>query len=314
MIIFLYGQDTYRAKKKLKEIIEHYQRVHKSGLNFRFLDLAEETAEEFEDFKDNIRQASMFKEKKLQVLLNPFSNSFFKEKFLKKAEDFVKSEDIIVLFQEGEIKKNDKLFKFLKKKAKCQNFNLLEGRKLYSWVEDRFKKEGFRVKEDVLKKLISFVGNDLWRMENEILKLTNYRKRGKIEKEDIELLVRPKIETDIFKTIDAIAQRDKKKALNLLHGHLEKGDNPLYLLSMISYQFRNVLLVKELMEKHLPYNVILKKSGLYSFVAEKSYYQAGRFSLPELKKIYHNIFQADLDIKTGRIESETALDLLIAEI
>ncbi len=314
MIIFLYGQDTYRAKKKLKEIIEHYQKVHKSGLNFRFLDLAEKTAEEFEDFKDNIRQASMFKEKKLQILSNPFSNSFFKEKFLERAEDFIKSEDIIVLFQEDGIKKNDKLFKFLKKKAKCQEFNLLGGRKLYSWVKDRFEKEGFKVKEDVLEKLISFVGNDLWRMENEILKLTNYRKRGKIKKEDVELLVRPEIETDIFKTIDAIAQRDKKKALSLLYKHLGKGDNPLYLLSMISYQFRNVLQIKELIDKHKPYNIILKKSGLCSFVARKSYYQARKFSLSELKKIYHNIFQADLDIKTGKIESETAIDLFIATV
>ena len=36
--------------------------------------------------------------------------------------------------------------------------------------------------------------------------------------------------------------------------------------------------------------------------------------MPELKKIYQKIFQIDLDIKTGKIEAETALDLLLAEI
>jgi DNA polymerase III delta subunit len=36
--------------------------------------------------------------------------------------------------------------------------------------------------------------------------------------------------------------------------------------------------------------------------------------MPELKKIYRKIFQIDSDIKTGKIEPETALDLLLAEI
>ena len=36
--------------------------------------------------------------------------------------------------------------------------------------------------------------------------------------------------------------------------------------------------------------------------------------MPQLKKIYQKIFQVDFDIKTGKIEPETALDLLLAEI
>jgi len=38
------------------------------------------------------------------------------------------------------------------------------------------------------------------------------------------------------------------------------------------------------------------------------------FTLEELKKIYYKIFQADLNIKTGKIEPEVGLDLLITEI
>jgi len=35
-------------------------------------------------------------------------------------------------------------------------------------------------------------------------------------------------ENDIFKTIDALASKDKKLALFLLHKHLDNGDNALY--------------------------------------------------------------------------------------
>lgn len=59
-------------------------------------------------------------------------------------------------------------------------------------------------------------------MSNEIKKLVSYKNNKIIKLEDIGLLVRSKIETDIFKTIDAIAEKNKKQALNLLHKHLEK--------------------------------------------------------------------------------------------
>ena len=95
---------------------------------------------------------------------------------------------------------------------------------------------------------------------------------------------------------------------------MEKGDNPLYLLSMINYQFKNLLIVKDLMGKQRPYYFIQKITRLHPFVVKKSYQQAGKFTFSELKKIYWKIFQADLDIKTGKINPETALDLLITGI
>ena len=162
--------------------------------------------------------------------------------------------------------------------------------------------------------MVSFVGNDLWQLSNEVKKLVNYKPKDKIELKDVEFLVRPKIETDIFKTIDAIAQKNKKRAITLIHKHLEKGDNPLYLLSMINFQFRNLLIIKDLIEKHKPYPVILKISKLHPFVVKKNWQLANQFTLNDLKKIYQKIFQIDLSIKTGKLKPEIALDLFIMEI
>ena len=329
MIIFLYGQDTYRMKEKLKEIIASYKKIHKSGLNLKYFDCQKKSSEAiFDDFKNEIRQTSMFKEKKLAVINSPFSDADFKEKFLEEAKDFLKSENIILLYEKEKINKNNSLFKFLKKNTKCQEFKVLSGQKLNTWVKKEFEKYDTKIDQDALETLIEYVGNDLWQMANEIGKLASYKNnpvfasssvgttagKKQIQAKDVELLVRSKIETDIFKTIDAIAEKNKKRALELLHKHLEKGDSPLYLLSMINYQFRNLLIVKDFIERCKPYNVILKKSGLHPFVVKKSYYQSQKFSFQELKKIYQKIFQVDLNIKTGRIESEMALDLLIAEI
>ncbi|MCK4782048.1 DNA polymerase III subunit delta [Candidatus Parcubacteria bacterium] len=303
MIIFLYGQDVYRSRKKLREIIEHYEKVRKSGLNLKVFDLFAQVFS-FQDFKDVIRSASMFKEKKLIILKNIFSSSDFQEKFLKEKEKYLKSEDVILFYCEEKIAANKPLFKFLKQRAKAQEFKLLEGIELKNWLRREFKSYNSRISPEALEKLIAFVGNDLWRFSNEIRKLVSFKNKKQIERQDVELLVKPKIETDIFKTIDAIALRNKNQALKFLHKHLEKGDSPLYLLSMINFQFRNLLMVKEQS----------RPVGMHPYVARKSMEQARKFSLEELKKIYLKIFQADLSIKTGRIEAGAALDLLVTGI
>jgi len=306
MLIFLYGQDTYRSRQKLNEIINHYKKIHKSGLNLKYFDGKNLS---FQDFKDEIRSVSMFAEKKLAVLKNTFLNKNFKENFLRDSKEFAESKDIVLFYEEEEFS-GDKLFKFLKKHAKSQEFKPLQSQKLKNWVKKGFDDYGIEIREEALEKLINFVGSDLWQMANEIKKLVSYKLKcpnPEISQRDIELLVKPKIENDIFKTIDAIASKNKKQALDLIHKHLEKGDTPLYLLSMINFQFRNLLIVKS---SRFGY----EKLKMHPYVIQKSTQQARKFNFEELKKIYQKIFQVDLSIKTGKVEPETALDLFIAEI
>ncbi len=318
MVIFLYGQDTYRLTQKLREIIEEYKKIHKSGLNLRFFDFSDSTKGlSFQDFKDAFQQRSMFKEKRLMVLTHVFSNKDLKQSFLKNIKNLTDSKDVIVISEKNKILANDSLFKILKKKTICQEFKPLKGQSLENWVKKEIEQYRVKIEPEALQQIIDFIGNDLWRFSNEIKKLVNYKGKNSdltIAKQDIELLVRPKIEPDIFQTINFLASKNKKQALSLLKKHLEKGDNPLYLLSMISFQFRNLLMIRELIDKNRPYFLISKETKLHPYVVKKSHDQAQRFSLSELKKIYQKIFEVDLNIKTGKLEPETALELLIAQI
>jgi len=307
MIIFLYGEDTYRSRKKLKDIVQEYKKIHKSGLNLKHFE-----ADDFNLLNDETRQNSMFQEKKLIIVQDPLSKASFREKFMENSSKFFDSNDVFLFFQEGKADERTAMFKLLKKKAKAQEFKKLSGAKLKNWIKKEFQKYNVKTTEKVINFLAENIGNDLWRMSNEIQKLASYKKE--INLEDVKKLVRLKIEADIFKTIDAIAQKNKKEALKLLHKHIDKGDSPIYLLSMINYQFRNLLIVKDLVDKKLPYNLIVKKSGLHPFVVKKTYSVCNRFDLENLKKIYKKILIFDLKIKTGQIEPEIALDLFVSEI
>lgn len=312
MIIFLYGSDAFRARQKLNEIIEHYTKSNKSGVNLKYFQGEELN---FPDFKNELAGISMFKEKKLLIFFDVFSNIPFRNKFLEEIKSSVKflegPENTLVFYQDGPVAKKDALFSFFQKAAKCQEFKPLEDDQLRIWVKKEIEELGKKIGQKELAKLIDFVGNDLWQMENEIKKLASFQKGETIKEEDIELMVRPKIDTDVFKTIDAIASKDKKRALRLLKEHLEKGDPPFYLFSMINFQFRNILIIKDIIQRKLsPYQA----AGLHPYVVKKSYFLSNKFDLAELKKIYQKIFRIDHNIKTGKIKPEVALDLLISEI
>jgi len=315
MIIFLYGPDTYRSRQKLNEIIDHYKKIHKSGLNLKFF---EEKELNFQDFKDEIQSVSMFDEKKLIILENIIKNKSFEENFLVGSKKILDSNDVILFYETREIPEGNPLCKFLKKSAKSQKLKLLEGQKLKIWAKKEFESYQANINSAALDQLINYIGNDLWHLSNEIKKLVNFKNKQKIEAKDVELLVRPKIESDIFATIDSIAAKNKKEALSLIHKHLEKGDSPLYLLAMINFQFRNLLMMKscELGREFYANDMrmLTKKFGMHPYVIRKTTQQAKRFSFEELKKIYQKIFQVDLAIKTGKVNPETGLDLLIAEI
>jgi len=316
MIIFLYGQDTYRSHQKLNEIIESYKKIHKSGLNLRYVEGGDFN---FEDAKNETQTISMFDEKKLIIFRNTLDSLKEEDKSLDFLKKFIDSKDIIVVYEEKEADKRLSLVKFLEKEAKAQEFQFLDGLKLKSWAKNQIEEYGGKIEPSALDKLVEYVGSDLWWLKNEIEKLANYKNGKAISTADVDLLVKPKIEPEIFKTIDAIAFNNnqwsgKKQALKLLHDHLEKGDHPLYLLSMINFQFRNLLIIKDLMEKNVPYYSIPKMTKMHPFVVKKTYEQARKFTFQELKKIYQKIFQVDLSIKTGKINPTAALDFLIVSL
>ena len=310
MILFLYGQDSFRSRKKLKEIIEQYQKVRPGGLSLFC------TEDNFSSFKSQIENQSVFVEKKLVVIENVLANRDLSQKFLEylKEKEKLLRDDILIFFEAKEFNSNNSLFTFLKKTAQTQEFKLLALPALRLWIRQEVKEQGTEIEDLAIDQLITFFNNDLWSLSNEIKKLASLKAGRKIEVSDIGLLAKPKIETNIFKTIDAVAAGDNKKALKLINQHLEGGDSPIYLLTMVSYQFRNLLLIKDLLEKKNSLDVILKLTKLNPFVARKACFLSQKFTFKGLKVIYSQILDTDFKIKTGKISPRQGLELMISEI
>lgn len=305
MIYFLFGPDTYRSKQKLREIVEEYKKSHKSGLNLIRINFNEKDLPAgkagFSDFKQVLETVSMFGEKKLIILEDFFAQPVgFREELCDYLErkKIAEDKDRIIVFWAEKIEPKDKLCNFLRKKAEVQKFELLQPYKLKEWIKKYVREQGGSIENQASEKLVDYVGNDLWRMSNELDKLITFDKKIKVE--DVEKLVKPKIDINIFHIIDALGQRNKKQALKLVHNYFAKGENQGYLFDRFIYQFRNLIKVKTGGGKNL-----------HPFVFRKSQFQAKNFPLEDLKKIYRKLLEIDLGIKTGKIDIRTALELFV---
>ncbi|MCD6549998.1 DNA polymerase III subunit delta [bacterium] len=311
MIILLHGQDSYRLKKKLKDILEQSKKESKGNL---YLKRFSSKDFDFEEFKNEYQSTPLFLEKKFLILENLSATDALKEviSFLKKQSDF---KNTIVFYEESVLEEGSLLLKFVKKNGISFKFELLEEGELIKWIKEEFKKYKVEIDSSIASTLVEFFGNDLWLLSNEIRKIVLLSlNKGRITPESITHLVRTKLETDIFQTIEAISSQNKDKALRFLYRHIEQGDSPFYLLSMLRLQITNLLIVKELVQKGFPLDVISSKRKLSVFVVRKYIRLSYRFSLESLKKIYWKIFQYEIKIKTGKVDPVLALELLTIEI
>ncbi|MDD5221047.1 MAG: DNA polymerase III subunit delta [Candidatus Pacebacteria bacterium] len=314
-LILIHGKNNVFSKDKLGEIIrERKQFFSEDSVVFDF----SEDSCDFYMVKSEISNESMFFKKRVIVIKSGFDNKEFKEKFLEKKDFLEKNSGLIIFFEEKSILKTDLLYKLIKKHGHIYEFEEMDSVKIKSFLNKKVKDNGFKIEATAITLLNNSLNGDLWRLKCEIEKLMAFKAKDKlITKEDVNNLVKPEIESDIFKTIDAIARKDKKGALRLIHNHLEKGDSAPYIFSMIAFQFRNMLVIKNFSENNPELNQFqLKKElkGINPFVIQKSLWLIKNFSLKQLERIYKKIFQMDISVKSGKLDQEEAIEMLLLDI
>ncbi|HCM36617.1 MAG: DNA polymerase III subunit delta [Candidatus Wildermuthbacteria bacterium RIFCSPLOWO2_02_FULL_47_9c] len=322
MIFFLHGPDTYRARQKLKEIREKYQATYLHAVNVQDFDCAET---EIQEAKNALSTISMFEQKKLLIFKNVFGNKAFEDFLFAQRVQLERSDEIVVVvFGAGTVKEKGvhPLYQWLKKNARQQEFLPISPSKLKLWIVREFACYNLKATLVAQEALAQAVGNDLWRLSNEVKKIAAWKSgarasisdSGRVKESDVTLFLSVDEEADVFSTVEAVAAKNKKRALSFLYRHLQKGDSPAYLLSMLHYQFRTILQIQDMREKGFSQGAILQKTKLHPYVLKKGLQLAQTFSLPELKAIYERLFTAEKNIKTGAREPEAVLDLLVATL
>jgi DNA polymerase III subunit delta len=83
---------------------------------------------------------------------------------------------------------------------------------------------------------------------------------------------------------------------------------------MVVRQFRLLLLAREALDAGTPAANLAQALEVHPFVAQKLASQARNFTLPALENIYRRLRDIDDEVKSGRVELDTAMESLVAQL
>jgi DNA polymerase III subunit delta len=298
MINYFYGDDSFRIQSAIDNIVSRKKeaqvlRFDKSAHKELLLSLASQSF--FDPFRIFVLEEvlSSLKEKELDKLLSQLKGQ---EKKL-----------LLVAVEKKAPSKN-----LTPHISETGQFEVLKGGALIAFIKEKVAQEGGDISPLAAERLAGYVGNNLWQIEEEVKKLVLYKKDNNevipIETADVDLLVHATFEANIFNFVDAVATKNTKRAESLLGSFMSSGENPLYLLTMITKQIRNIAIIKF---DNVSEANFAQRAGVHPFVAKKSFQQSKNFSQLEVAELYRRLVWADVMLKSGGEPGQVLQKLIV---
>lgn len=230
------------------------------------------------------------------------------------------SETSIVIFIADELNGVRKMGKFFRAETAAVEFKPLSDVEFEKWAADAFKKAGVEIDRGTLSEFVSRIGADVRRVTNEANKLaTAALPTGRVTVELVEELVANTREVDNFALTRELVAGKRTAALNTLAKILDDGGEPVALLGMLNYNYRRLLIAKDLMDRGADRREVagvlkMHPAGQESFLAA-----ARRVEMKKLVAAMRKLADTDVAIKTslgggGPEGSRMQIEMLVCEL
>lgn len=330
MILFFFGEDAFRNREKrlaLKKLFFEKNPGSTGFFKFDFSDGADVPALSY-----CLAQAGLFATKKFVIAGNVFDAPIEMRRALAEFLDrnakeiAVDANRVLLLFQNGQPKKNEKLWKALSAgDIKKQEFLILSGASLFKWMDECAKEIGALGIEPPAKKYLSEVclaeakkqGEkrtlDMFLLDSELRKLATYRFGDMIREEDVRILSPVAISDEtVFNALDLFFSGRQSESVMIFANLMRQGE-ALGLLGMCAWQLRNIIRVKgALVDGEIRSgSEAAKLLGMHPFPAGKCFDIASRSSFESLEQSFTRLARLDREAKSGDRDSEEALTTFV---
>ncbi len=222
----------------------------------------------------------------------------------------------VIVLLASRVDRRKKFYKLIDQKAVAVECIPLKGENLYHWIKLQAEKGGKSIERNAVERLMLAGEQNLHYMASEIEKYSTYL--GEDEKlitaPVVDALFAGDLQGDVFKLADALAEKNFSRAENLLQLLLKRREKPLLIFFMLARHFRLLLQARCLLEQGLPAAQFASTLEVQPFVARKLRDQAAFYNLLSLEDAILIFQSIDLQIKTGRLDPEQALLLLLSRI
>ena len=122
------------------------------------------------------------------------------------------------------------------------------------------------------------------------------------------------LENDIFKLINASAEKRISESLSVLNDLLLQGEEIFAILSMLSKQIRTMAAVVELYQKGMDLKSSALKLKLHEFYAKNCLSYGRKIGMQGLIKGLNNCVTTENNVKSGKLDKKLAIEMLIINL
>ncbi len=307
-IYLLYGEEAY-LKKYYKTELRNAMISPDDNMNYAYYEGKGIPVNEVIDLAETL---PFFADRRLIILED---TGLFKNASQELA-DYLKDmpETTSMIFIETEVDKRNKLYKAVQSKGRVVELNRQDETTLLRWVKTQIDHERKEVSDNTVHYLLSKVGTDMEHIQRELEKLFCYTfDKKSIAIEDVDTICTTQITNQIFDMVNAVAERQQKKALQYYYDLLALKEPPMKILFLLARQFKILMEVKSMDQKGYAKKEIAEKVGINPFVVGKYQVQAKAFKINELRNIIEDSVETEESVKTGKLNDTLGVELFIVK-
>ena len=226
----------------------------------------------------------------------------------------------LLLVSYGSIDKRKKIVNILKKQGAVYEFDRVERDDLAQWIRNVLDKNGKKIGFKEMGHFIDSIGyldkngsKTMYDVENEIKKLTAYMGDARdVRIEHIEAIVPRNIENDIFKLINACAEKNIDRSLRVYGDLLLEGESGFGILALLTNQIKNMLVVSELYEKRHEAGSISQKLKLHEYTVKLCIKYSSSIKRQLLLSALKKCLDTEFNIKSGGMGERLAMEMLLS--
>ena len=180
------------------------------------------------------------------------------------------------------------------------------------WLRDRARSLNVELDPQAATLLADILGTNLRLLNQELEKLRTYvGAGGYISPEAVHQIVPYTHEASIFDMLNAIGDRNPRRAVRLLQQALQDGQHPLQILALIARQYRIYIGLKDLAEQGMRPEEMARRLRIPAWTVRRDLKVAQRMSWAFLERVMQRLLETDASIKQGQMDADIALQLLV---
>ena len=240
-------------------------------------------------------------------------SGFFKKSKDDLAEYLLQLPDTVCfLFVEREVDKRTKTCKAVQKAGRAVEFTMPDEKTLARWMGARLKQAKKTISREAWAEFLKRTDESMENMDREMEKLLSYTlDKDHIDLEDVQAICVQQIQTKIFDMISAIAAKDSRKVMLLYQDLLAARESPMRILYLIVRQFRQMMVIQEMAQQRRDIKTIAKQVGMPDFAVRRNMGLCKNFTREQMYGLLRDAAEFDEKIKTGRIDDQMAVELLM---